>query len=305
MTGIVTWASAAVIILVFLLFGWEEVKLYRIKEAIKKLFESNNVLDSIKETKIAELGEKYNESINIETEDVKKTNIPASEYFNDISVCKCIKVNLRMLDAGSSTLVGLGLLGTFLGLTLGISDFDSSDTAHINESIQGLLAGMGTAFLTSLLGMGASIIFTLIDKALRHRLYKHVYGLTEKLDNQYYIDDIELSRINQQKIVNQLYNALKTDMLQQTSALVDKLTYHNADGQDVSVGNAIREILTENQEQSKALKSFSTDLAIELNNGFDEVLSRQMQQKILPLMENVDTTTKAIVEHIDQMAAQV
>ena len=305
MTEIATWALTTVIVFFFLLFGWEEVKLYRIKEAIKKLLESNNVLDSIKETKIAELGEKYNESINIETEDVKKTNIPASEYFNDISVCKCIKVNLRMLDAGSSTLVGLGLLGTFLGLTLGISDFDSSDTAHINESIQGLLDGMDTAFLTSLLGMGASIIFTLIDKALRHRLYKHVYGLTEKLDSQYYIDDIELSRINQQKIVNQLYNALKTDMLQQTSALVDKLTYHNADGQDVSVGNAIREILTENQEQSKALKSFSTDLAIELNNGFDEVLSRQMQQKILPLMENVDTTTKAIVEHIDQMAAQV
>ena len=153
--------------------------------------------------------------------------------------------------------------------------------------------------------MGFSIFFTFIDKALRHRLYKHVYGLTEKLDSLYYIDDIELSSINQQKIVNQLYNALKTDMLQQTSALVDKLTYHNAEGQDVSVGNAIREILTENQEQSKALKSFSTDLAMELNNGFDEVLSRQMQQKILPLMENVDTTTKAIVEHIDQMAAQV
>lgn len=210
-----------------------------------------------------------------------------------------------MLDTGSSTLVGLGLLGTFLGLTLGISDFDSSNTNRINESIQGLLDGMDTAFLTSLLGMGASIAFTLTDKALRHRLYKHVYGLTEKLDSLYYIDDIELSNINQQKMVNQLYNALKTDMLQQTSALVDKLTYHNADGQDVSVGNAIRELLTENQEQSKALKSFSTDLAMDLNNGFDEVLSRQMQQKILPLMENVDTTTKAIVEHIDQMSAQV
>ena len=115
-----------------------------------------------------------------------------------------------MLDTGSSTLVGLGLLGTFLGLTLGISDFDSSNTNRINESIQGLLDGMDTAFLTSLLGMGASIAFTLTDKALRHRLYKHVYGLTEKLDSLYYIDDIELSNINQQKMVNQLYNATKT-----------------------------------------------------------------------------------------------
>ena len=44
---------------------------------------------------------------------------------------------------------------------------------------------------------------------------------------------------------------------------------------------------------------------MELNEGFDEVLSRQMQQKILPLMDNVDKTTKAIVEHIDSMASQV
>lgn len=63
--------------------------------------------------------------------------------------------------------------------------------------------------------------------------------------------------------------------------------------------------MKENQEQSRALKSFSTDLALELNNGFDEVLSRQMQQRILPLMENVDVTTIAIVDHIDQMASQV
>lgn len=305
MTGILTWASAAVIVFVFLLFGWEEVKLYRIKEVIKKLLGSNNVLDAIKKTKIVELGEKYRETIDIGTAGGKRTNIPASEYFNDISICKCNKLNLRMLDTGSSTLVGLGLLGTFLGLTLGISGFDSSDTVHINKSIQGLLAGMGTAFLTSLLGMSFSIVLTFIDKSLRHSLCKQVYGLTEKLDNLYYIDDVELSSINQQKIVNQLYHALKADLQQQTSALTDKLTYHNADGQDVSIGNAIREILTENQEQSKALKSFSTDLAIELNNGFDETLSRQMQQKILPLMENVDTTTKAIVEHIDQMAVQV
>ena len=44
MTGIVTWASAAVIILVFLLFGWEEVKLYRIKEVISSTAAINSRL---------------------------------------------------------------------------------------------------------------------------------------------------------------------------------------------------------------------------------------------------------------------
>ena len=298
MSDFTTWASAAVIIIVFLLFCKEEYKLYNIKEAIKKLLNNDNILDSLKETKIAPLAETYSKTINIETHDGKKSNIPASEYINDYSVCKYNKLNLRMLDTAAGTLVGLGLLGTFLGLTLGIKGFDSSNTERINESIQGLLAGMGTAFLTSLLGMTFSILFTAADKALRHRLYKDVKELTDKLD-------LVLANINQQNIVNQLCKALKNDLQQQALEIANKLTYTNAEGQNVTIGNAIREILTENTKQSKALMSFSTDLAMELNQGFDETLSRQMQQKIVPLMESVDATTKAVVEHIDKMADTV
>lgn len=305
MSDFTTWASAAVIIIVFLLFCKEEYKLYNIKEAIKKLLNNDNILDSLKETKIAPLAKTYSKTINIETHDGKKSNIPASEYINDYSVCKYNKLNLRMLDTAAGTLVGLGLLGTFLGLTLGIKGFDSSNTERINESIQGLLAGMGTAFLTSLLGMTFSILFTAADKALRHRLYKDVKELTDKLDSEYYIDDLVLANINQQNIVNQLYKALKNDLQQQALEIANKLTYTNAEGQNVTIGNAIREILTENTKQSKALMSFSTDLAMELNQGFDETLSRQMQQKIVPLMESVDATTKAVVEHIDKMADTV
>lgn len=305
MSDFTTWASAAVIIIVFLLFCKEEYKLYNIKEAIKKLLNNDNILDSLKETKIAPLAETYSKTINIETHNGKKSNIPASEYINDYSVCKYNKLNLRMLDTAAGTLVGLGLLGTFLGLTLGIKGFDSSNTERINESIQGLLAGMGTAFLTSLLGMTFSILFTAADKALRHRLYKDVKELTDKLDSEYYIDDLVLSNINQQNIVNQLYKALKNDLQQQALEIANKLTYTNAEGQNVTIGNAIREILTENTKQSKALMSFSTDLAMELNQDFDETLSRQMQQKIVPLMESVDATTKAVVEHIDKMADTV
>lgn len=305
MSDFTTWASAAVIIIVFLLFCKEEYKLYNIKEAIKKLLNNDNILDSLKETKIAPLAETYSKTIIIETHDGKKSNIPASEYINDYSVCKYNKLNLRMLDTAAGTLVGLGLLGTFLGLTLGIKGFDSSNTERINESIQGLLAGMGTAFLTSLLGMTFSILFTAADKALRHRLYKDVKEITDKLDSEYYIDDLVLANINQQNIVNQLYKALKNDLQQQALEIANKLTYTNAEGQNVAIGNAIREILTENTKQSKALMSFSTDLAMELNQGFDETLSRQMQQKIVPLMESVDATTKAVVEHIDKMADTV
>lgn len=305
MSDIVTYISIGIIIAVFLYFTMEEYKLFKLNETVKKLRNNDNILVSLKETNIAPLADTYSKTINIDTSKGKKSNIPASEFINDFSVCKYNKLNLQMLDTAAGTLVGLGLLGTFLGLTLGIKGFDSSNTERINESIQGLLAGMGTAFLTSLLGMTFSILFTAADKALRHRLYKDVKELTDKLDSEYYIDDLVLANINQQNIVNQLYKALKNDLQQQTLEIANKLTYTNTEGQNVTIGNAIREILTENTKQSKALMSFSTDLAMELNQGFDETLSRQMQQKIVPLMESVDATTKAVVEHIDKMADTV
>lgn len=311
-----TTMSLVFIFLVFLYFLWEVLKLPRITKQIRLVADADDTLNAFENTKLSKIKDSYVSSLVIPDEKGKKTNIPSSEFFSSENVCASAKLNIRMIDTASGTLVGLGLLGTFLGLTLGIQGFDSSDTTKIQESIEMLLAGMATAFATSLLGMSLSILFIFIDKSSRNRLTKQLYRLTEKLDSQYYIDDATLSNKNQELLLASLYNKIQTLIVNQSSAIIsssaenansinEKLIYSNSDNQIVSIGNAIREILTESTEQTKALKSFSTDLAIELNNGFDESLSRQMQQKILPLMENVDATTKTIIQHIDMVSEKV
>lgn len=301
--------SVVIILIVFGMFVWQAYKVRLLYKLLEKATNSDDTLNALKETKIASIAESYAETICIDITERKQTNTPALEIFSEFSTCSAHKINLRLLDTAAGTLVGLGLLGTFLGLTLGIKDFDSSSTQNIQKSIQLLLSGMGTAFITSLVGMLLSMIYSLCDKYWRNRLSKHLHVLTKKLDSLYYIDDRTLDDLNEQALAKSIASTMKEvvehEMRSVINALNEKLTYNNESGETTTVANAIREILKENQEQSKALKSFSTDLAIELNNGFDEVLSRQMQQKILPLMENVDATTKAIVEHIDQMASQV
>ncbi len=301
--------SVVFIVIVFGMFVWQAYKVRLLYKLIEKATNSDDTLSALKETKIASIADSYAETICIDITKRKQTNTPALELFSEFSTCSAHKINLRLLDTAAGILVGLGLLGTFLGLTLGIRDFDSSSTQNIQRSIQLLLSGMGTAFITSLVGMLLSMIYSLCDKYWRNRLFKHLHVLTKKLDSLYYIDDRTLDDLNEQALAKSIANTMKEvvehEMRSVVNALNEKLTYNSESGEATTVANAIREILKENQEQSKALKSFSTDLAMELNNGFDEVLSRQMQQKILPLMENVDATTKAIVEHIDQMASQV
>lgn len=53
-------------------------------------------------------------------------------------------------------LTTLGIFGTFLGIVLGLLDFDQS---NIESSIPPLLAGLKTAFITSLVGIFSSLIF--------------------------------------------------------------------------------------------------------------------------------------------------
>lgn len=308
-TNIITVVSCLFIVGVFVYFIIQARKLIVCYKLIGDSLKADDILGSLKDSKLTDLSQQYKETITIDTPNSKKSNIPSSEIFSEQNVCTLHSLNLKMLSTASSSLVGLGLLGTFLGLTIGVASFDSSNVEHIQSSIQTLLAGMGTAFLTSLFGMSLSLIFIFFDKRWSNKLAKDLYKMTEALDSKYYIDDISLIKLNQQEMYDAMFNNIKGVVAEQTQSVLNDfkrhLTYTDGEGHEVEVSNAVREILSENEEQSKALKSFSTDLAIELNNGFDEVLSRQMQQKLLPLMESVDATTKSVVEHIDKMSANV
>lgn len=64
------------------------------------------------------------------------------------------------LEHAPAVLVSLGILGTFVGIVIGLLDFDAHD---IKGSIEGLLDGLRTAFITSLVGMTLSIVLKALD----------------------------------------------------------------------------------------------------------------------------------------------
>ena len=279
----VTTGSLVIIGSFFLYAMWNIWVMYSTYRIVDKTSKDENIIDAIQTTKLLGLWEEYEKTLAYDIDGQKKTNIPSSEIFSIHKIARNSKLNLRIVEAASGTLVGLGLLGTFLGLTLGIRDFDTANVQNIQISIQSLLDGMSTAFLTSLLGMGLSIVYTLFEKRCRNLLLNSQIDLSERLDREFYVDDQQL-----------LLNLLKP-----------QLSFVNDSGDMIPISLAVRDILKESEQQSKALKSFSTDLAMQLNDGFDEILSRHMQAKIIPLIENIDTSTKNLIEHIDQMADAV
>jgi|GEM_PF-2697008 len=63
-----------------------------------------------------------------------------------------------------SSIIGIGIFGTFFGIIAGLWDFDNSSTAAIERSVPLLLEGLKTAFLTSLFGMGLTTFLGIIQK---------------------------------------------------------------------------------------------------------------------------------------------
>lgn len=306
-TTLITYISIFIILIAFCYFFYFAVLIWiKGSNSIELTNKLDDILKILSDSKLKPIVAEYKKTINININGQKKSNIPASEYFTEFSICKLIGVNTRLIDVGAGTLVGLGLLGTFLGLTLGVKGFDCSNSENIQSSIQLLLAGMGTAFQTSLWGMGLSLVLSIFERIWRNGLAKRLNDLNQELDDTYYIDDAELASYNQKVILEASTKIISDKLVEVSDNLYNQikplLEYQNADGNAVPISNAIREILTNNEQQTKALKSFSSDLALELNDRFDETMSRQMQQRLIPLMESVDSTTKVVVEHIDQMA---
>ena len=67
-------------------------------------------------------------------------------------------VTQRIRQQAAAMMTSVGILGTFAGIYIAMLDLDFSP-ANVDESVTALVNGMKTAFLTSLLGLGAAILF--------------------------------------------------------------------------------------------------------------------------------------------------
>lgn len=69
----------------------------------------------------------------------------------------------RLVDIMPNVLATIGVLGTFTGILIGLLDFDVD---AVDESVPSLLAGLKIAFVTSIVGIAAAIVFRLLRALL-------------------------------------------------------------------------------------------------------------------------------------------
>lgn len=108
-----------------------------------------------------------------------------SDYFTVGSLAK--DVNVGFWQNLGSIFTGLGILGTFIGLTYGLSspELASNDVETLKIGIRQLLAGVGTAFITSLCGVAAAIVFNIFHNGKMNKLNTTTNELVGFLEKMY------------------------------------------------------------------------------------------------------------------------
>ena len=80
------------------------------------------------------------------------------DYINEEIVDSLI--SKKMLDIIPDILTSLGILGTFIGLVVGLKDFEPSNYEAMTSSVSSLVDGIKVAFLTSIYGLSLSLVFS-------------------------------------------------------------------------------------------------------------------------------------------------
>ena len=110
--------------------------------------------------------------------------IDADHFFNQENLINH-KIDTRFYNALPGILTGLGILGTFLGLILGLSQIDlgAADPTKLRNGIIGLLDGATIAFATSIWGISLSIAFNILEKRCLKKLGVEVDLIQRKIDS--------------------------------------------------------------------------------------------------------------------------
>ena len=245
-----------------------------------------------RESKFAEAWQEFSDSLitrqHYENQEIVYKTEEASFFFSEDRLLGEY-MNVRFWNSIPAILVGFGILGTFVGLVLGLIPFskiDFQNTEGIKNAIQELLSGVSTAFVTSVWGMITSLLFNGVEKLTIGGLNSEISNLHRSLDNLFTLTV-------QEEIAFQ-----QADELEQQTAALKSFSTDLANDIKGAMSEGRQEILS---ELNKTVEAFSTTMLEQLR----PILERLMVAIEELRQEKEESSTEAIAKLIEQFQSSL
>ena len=197
-----------------------------------------------------------------------KTNSPTDigDYIGEYEINNY--THRRLVEMVPDILTSLGILGTFVGLVLGLRGFNPNSYEAMSSSVEGLIGGIKVAFVTSIYGLSLSLTFS-------YWLRGTLTAVSESLDrflDAYYtcvvpptdataMNHIIANQNSQTKLMQQMQKDLAKEVAQSLSVSIEPMVAHLDQTMDT-----FTQVVTLQQE--KLLENLSERVARSMKQEF-------------------------------------
>ena len=136
---------------------------------------------------VGALWQEFDESLVLSADSHHLYNtLDAEHFFNGRTLAGGLTAS-RLLAATPSFLVAMGVLGTFVGLTIGLVDLKASanEVEVLKSGIDKMIAGASVAFMTSVWGVLYSLLLNLLEKFAERHALSSITALQRQIDFLY------------------------------------------------------------------------------------------------------------------------
>lgn len=193
--------------------------------------------------------------------------------------------NESFVNYTPTLLTSLGILGTFLGIVLGLLEFN---TGSIETSIVKLLDGLKVAFITSVIGILGSILFKFIINAnlLKPKENKNISN--EDVDINDLFDILNKQNENLIKLQSTLSDNEESSIVSQLKLFCSDISdnYKKNHEQLLSSNQALKSLVDAGNLQKDLFNEFQTSLFYKLEN-FAEMLSKSATEQVIEALNSV------------------
>ena len=202
------------------------------------------------------------------------STIDVERYFNSVNLLE-EKINMKMITSTPQLFPGIGILGTFIGLALGLSSVKTTGTSQeMLSTIQPLLDNISVAFVTSIIGILFSLISSYKLNYFLGNAEKKILELADIIHRLYplYTNTLQGEElIKEIKEIKTTTNGLATDISKQLGEHISS-----------QVGLKIDNLISENNKIMKTLTEDIGDkverLTVTISDEFGDSLSGTLEK---------------------------
>ncbi|AUZ82277.1 MULTISPECIES: anti-phage ZorAB system protein ZorA [Aeromonas] len=241
---------------------------------------------------IGHLWQEFDESLVLSSDKKQLFNsIDAEHFFNAKTLATGLTAS-RLLAATPSFLVAIGVLGTFVGLTIGLEGLvgNTAEIETLKSGINKLISGAAVAFMTSVWGVAFSLLLNLCEKLFERKALNDIQDLQNRIDFLYPRLPAEQSLVHIAE-----YSKESKEALQELHERIGDRLQESINGMSEAMQNALTDTL--NNIMGPAIQT--------LVHSTNQQSSQVMENLVSSFMEGMSSAGRVQGEQLEKVAADV